>query len=854
MRYFRIRLTVLPLVALLALGTDSGMRPGATDSTASGRAKRTAEAINPGVVVVRLARPLSVGKQARAFGLASLDALLRGYDVQKVEAVLSEAGAGKRALDRSALEGVYRVRYASGESPLQVADRLQSDPSVVYAEPLYVHRVTDAPDDQSYGSMHQFARVDAEAAWGVIKSASGPVPVVIAIVDGGTDWEHQDLMDNVWTNPFEEAGDGIDDDENGHVDDIHGWNFALNNNDPKGLPQFPNNGNHGTHVAGIAAAVTDNGIGISSISWNAHFMPINAGSLLTDNDISFGYEGITYAAENGADIISCSWGRSGGSSRFEQDVIDFAYDNGALVVAAAGNDASNTDAVPYFPASYDRVLSVGATGSEDDQAASFTNYGAGVDVFAPGVTIYSTIAGDNKYTWYSGTSMATPMTTGLAALVKTLKPGFSVDELREQVRVTSDDITTLNPSKAGLLGHGRINAHRAVTEFAYPSVRISEAALSGADADGIISRGETVDVSVTFHNSLEGAPALLAKLSTPDAFATPIITEASLPALAKGASAQASFRFAVSNDVPIHHSIRFYVDLEGTDYSDRDLFRLVANPSRAADLDTGPVQTSITTEGNIGALGFFGETAGVGFVHDGTNYLFEGGLMIGTGQSTVSDCLRSTTDVQDQDFKPVYGTDLTVVSPGTEASQVGRVVLVDSLAPHPIGITVYQDTYADSRPENDEFVIFRYKITNTGTEPIVGLYAGLFFDWDITRDPLAIDNSDYDAARKMGYVYNKSKLGEQPTNYAATRLLTHTSGVSYRAVDNADELFGPDGFSDLDKWSFLSGGIQRTSLMGRDISQVTGEGPFDLAVGQSIQVAFAVIGASSLQELEASSD
>src|SRR5262249_3169287 len=154
--------------------------------------------------------------------------------------------------------------------------------------------------------------------------------------DGGTNWQHEDLNANLWTNAGEIPGNGIDDDGNGFIDDVNGWNFRDNNGNPRGSPSTPGSANHGTHTGGPVAAVTNHAIGIACTSWNPYLMCVNA-SGSSDGQIAFGYDGIVYAAENGAKIASLSWGGSGGSLA-EQDIIDFATAQGTLVVAAAGNN------------------------------------------------------------------------------------------------------------------------------------------------------------------------------------------------------------------------------------------------------------------------------------------------------------------------------------------------------------------------------------------------------------------------------------------------------------------------------------------------------------------------------------
>ena len=462
--------------------------------------------------------------------------------------------SGQTPLGLSEIAGIYAVYFAAGEDVIDVAERLNKYDDIAYAEPKRLYRLTETPNDPLFSTMEQFARVRAEQAWDHIKCEQDSV--VIAVVDGGTDWNHPDLAVNVWQNPGEVAGNGIDDDGNGYIDDIRGWNFANNSNDPSGLFWTPISGKHGCHVSGITAGVTNNGAGIASISWNPHLMPVNVASPIFDNAVAFGFEGIIYAAVNGADVINCSWGGLGAPSSFEQDAIDFAVANGCLVVAAAGNGGSdflgdNNDLHPFYPATYRGVVAVGATLKSNDQKAVFSNYGASVDVFAPGVGILSTLPGYAYSDNYSGTSMATAMVSGLAALIKSQRPWFSVRQLREQVRVSADNIDTVNdPQLAGLLGKGRINAERAVSDFSIPAVRIKSVDFIEPGGNGVINSGEVVDLELQMHNYLATSGQLTFTLSAFSSNVTLNSTTASLSSLDSGATASVYFQFTVDPGVP----------------------------------------------------------------------------------------------------------------------------------------------------------------------------------------------------------------------------------------------------------------------------------------------------------------
>jgi serine protease len=744
------------------------------------------------------------------------------------------------------LDNIYYLSYQNGENPKQVAAAFAEDPNIEYAEPLYIYPLLDIPNDPNYINMTQFPQIEANTAWNIVKGEQGEV--IIAIIDGGTDWRHEDLLDNIWQNEDEIPDNGIDDDNNGYIDDTNGWNFSDNSNDPTGNPKTPENAFHGTHVAGIAAAVTNNSMGVSSISWNCKLMPINVAHPTEDSYVVYDLEGIVYAVVNEADIANCSFGYVGTPSRFEQEVIDFAYENGTLVVAPCGNDNTNNDIYHHYPSDYEHVLSVGATNKTSDEKASFSNYGTMVDVYSPGVFILSTTP-NNGYSSASGTSTACPLVAGLAGLIKTQHPVWTVDQVREQIRVTADPIDQINPIYEGLLGKGRINAYRAVTNFSYPAIRLIDKSFTESGGDNIIHSGDVVEVNTVFTNYLANTSNVTISLNTDDENIE--ITEASaqFPLFNTNDTLNATFLFTVANGLQDGYTLKFYLEIECTNYNDKDYFELFVNPPQFAIHNTGIIQTAITSQGNIGWIGFQGDQyGGVGFLFNGQDYLFEGGILIGTGSNTVSDCIRGDDgETQDDDLKLASGENVTIISPGQYTNEEGSVLLVDSLANTPLGISALQKTYVDSSNDLNKFIIFRYILTNLTDSEISNLYIGQFFDWDINSN--SQDWADYDISRKMGYVYNEEN---NPTILFASKLLTSNAEVSFRAIHNPDEIY--DGFSNTEKWSYLSGKVQTITLSNTDISILLGAGAFSIPPDGTIEAAFAVIGANSLAELRNSAD
>ncbi|MFM6602958.1 MAG: S8 family serine peptidase, partial [Microcystis panniformis] len=304
------------------------------------------------------------------------------------------------------------------------------------------------------------ADIDAPEAWDI---QTGNPNLVIGVIDTGVDYNHPDLASNIWTNPGEIAGDGIDNDGNGYIDDIHGWDFAYNDNDPSDVH------GHGTHISGTIAGKGNNGVGVTGVAWNAKIMPLkflnDQGSGSTSNAIL----AINYATAKGVKLTNNSWG-GGVYSQALYDAINAAGQAGALFIAAAGNDAKNTDTSPSYPASYDlpNIISVAST-TRTDALSSFSNYGlTSVDLGAPGSDIYS-LAPGGGYATLSGTSMASPHVTGAAALLWSQNPTWTAQQVKNTLMNTGDPIAAL----AGKTVSGkRLNVFNALAAD-LPSVTVS---------------------------------------------------------------------------------------------------------------------------------------------------------------------------------------------------------------------------------------------------------------------------------------------------------------------------------------------------------------------------------------------
>jgi len=360
---------------------------------------------------------------------------------------------------------IYEVEYQADHKTEELIERLGHLPYVAYAERIPIYRLTEfTPDDYNvFNDLYHLDLINAELAWDI---SQGNEEVVIAIVDDAVMVDHEDLQNNIWINPGEIPGNGIDDDRNGYVDDVNGYDVATGTPNPGSLASLLT---HGTRVAGCAAASTNNGRGIASIGFNCKIMGVKSTSNPSSADsriVTNPFEGVQYAIDAGADVVNMSFGGFGRSQAF-QELIDEGNRQGIVFVAAAGNEGED---VEQFPASYNHVISVAATDA-NDRKADFSNYHSTVDISAPGVNIRTTFANvdRNAYTRTNGTSFASPIVAGVVGLMRSVNPCATPEEIEAILESTADNIDGLNPSLVGKLGGGRVNAAQALAAVSAPN-------------------------------------------------------------------------------------------------------------------------------------------------------------------------------------------------------------------------------------------------------------------------------------------------------------------------------------------------------------------------------------------------
>jgi len=384
-----------------------------------------------------------------------------------------------QSLGFQVVDTFFNNKYAKIITPkvlldIAVTKEVKENDLVEYVEPNYVYRIDKTPNDplftKSWGLKNigqsdvrgpgtVGVDVNVEKAWDL---TTGSKNVVVAVIDTGVDYTHPDLKENMWVNEAEANGKaGVDDDGNGYVDDVYGYNFsgATPTADPK------DDHGHGTHCAGVIGASGDDGKGLVGVNWNTRIMAVKflsaSGSGSTDGAI----KAVEYAVKNGASVLSNSWG-GGGFSQALRDVIETSNKAGSVFVAAAGNNSSSNDQTPTYPASYDvaNIISVAAI-DNNANLARFSNFGKNrVHVAAPGVNVYSTVL-NGAYENMSGTSMATPHAAGVIALLRSYDDKLTNLEVKERIIATATKTTKL---KNKVRSSGYVNAYNALTNTIAP--------------------------------------------------------------------------------------------------------------------------------------------------------------------------------------------------------------------------------------------------------------------------------------------------------------------------------------------------------------------------------------------------
>ncbi len=751
------------------------------------------------------------------------------------------------------LERIAIVEYDRMLDPIILARKLARHPEIEYAEPMPARRVLYQPNDSLFSLQYHITKIRANDAWDSIPTNTSPV--TIGIVDTGVDYLHEDLAPVIFLNPGEtgtdaQGGDkrfnGIDDDGNGFVDDWHGWDMVGNDNDP-----MPGN-SHGTHVAGITAAQVNNRIGVAGVCNYARILPIKCA---TDSPVApsilNGYEGIAYAAAMGAAVINCSWG-GGTASQAEQEVISTAIGLGSVIVAAAGNSGVEEQ---LYPGSYAGVLSVAAVGSNDVRA-TFSSYHSSVGISAPGVSILSTYP-RNTYGYADGTSMASPVAAGAAALVRLKYPTLRPSQVIARLKATADPIDQItgnrNRNWMGKLGTGRVNAYRAVTQANPKYVELVTATITDEDGDGVFEPGDRVSIVPTFRNLLSPTTATRALIRPIGLGSSAFVFTDSLldlGPLGEDAVLTASypFRLTIPHNAPQNYVLTCQVIVtEQTVEIGRGTLSFVIRPTYRT-LRNSDLVLTVNSTGNFAYNDYPTNLQGEGFRYKGSpSILFEAGLLVGYDADHLSDVARDESGrVQSTDFTLSIPAVLQAIA--SDNAQMVTTSYADGGSTTQANVAVDQRVLVFDDDGKRDFALSIYRITNRNPQPIHTMYCGIYADWDIGpsgQNDVAIW-SDPDG---FYYCYNTR---DQSLPYVGMQIVSDHSPNAFM-IDNdgttADNPGVYDGYTKAEKWRTISSGIGRARSSVTDASAVISAGPISIGAGESEQVVLSIFAGQSLDEL-----
>jgi len=828
----------------------------------------------PPTIPGRLVFKLQPGRQVSAVerALLVLDAT---NVVQKFPRAVPPSAEKPGSVD---LRGIYQIQTAATLPLDRARTVLLATGAVEYVEPLYTRQPMYQPNDpladstltSLSASQYYLKQIKAYRGWDVTRGDSS---IVIGITDGGLRLTHQDLRRQLKHN-YADPINGVDDDNDGYVDNFTGWDLANNDNDSG----YDITLIHGTLVAGVAGAQADNGSGIAGVGNKCRIMPLNIYPNTPTGNFA-GVEAVVYAADHGCQVINMSWGAAGGYSRYEQDAMTYAAVNrDAVLVAAAGNTSAD---LLFYPASYDHVLSVSGVNSTDQKSPNAT-FSRRVDLTAPGISVLTTYGyhgatssgpADGDYIAVSGTSFSSPMVAGAAALVRRQFPQYNAAQIRAQLRQTADNTDGLaaNAAWVGRMGSGRLNVRRALTQTAAKEARVVSTTF--APVRSTYLPGDTIRLTTTVQNLLQPVTGLTVTLTSLSPYITVrqgTYTVGSLTTLARADNAAAPFRVAVaSSGIPLNATgtLRYRITAAGGFQLDQ-FVEVLLNPDYVV-VNANDMALTLTSRGNL-AFDNLDNSVGLGLTYRNSgNLLSEGGLIVATTPSRVSDRLRTLGGMSRESF--YNSAQATRQMPGPRADQEARAVFQDTIpsASRPVrsvGVRVRQHAYAWATPAaRRDFVVLEYTLRNLTADTLKPLYAGLFMDWDLPSiDGAGRNAALWDSTRNLGYCYalGQATPSALPAQYGGVRMLRGGTPAVY-SIDNAAPVGAPvrlaDGFTAAEKFRTLSNGTARAQRTvsppnGTDVSQVVGCRVAKLAPGDSVTVAFAVIAAPNLAQLQTAAD
>lgn len=726
---------------------------------------------------------------------------------------------------REKLERTFIIAIDADMAPLLAARLLMTKYADVieYAEPWYVNQPHNTPNDPLVVEQQYLNVINAFEAW---DSGTGDSSVVMGICDDGMDQQHEDLAPSIAVNTNEIPANSIDDDANGYVDDYNGYNLAWrDDNTPPGDTRNNRNGGHGSKVAGLAGATSDNGIGIAGIGRQCKIFPLKASSIVTGG-LSYGYQGLIYAATRGFSVVNCSWGYVKPASPIDQSVIDFCAENNVVVVASAGNHGERFPGAAWawlnFPASYDGVIGVGETNAAD-YISTATGLGLNADVLAPGSDAVTTQSGGGYSSiGVQGSSFAAPQVTGMVGLIRAKHPSLSVEQVQSFVRASTRDISAQNANFPIALP-GRIDLKKAMTSdpLSVPAVvvkSVDATYISGVPVERI-SAGDTLALKFNLKNVLAPVRALICNLSVAGGSGWKmrvLSSDVAVGDLATGATFTTGPFLVVIDTIDGGPAI-LQLNFEAESYSDRQ-FHYLPQPSPMATFENDELVYSMGDNGLVAFDDAELDRRGLGFNWKPSFSLMSpSGFLLCEGGTKGLGAYNNNTYISD--FTPTKRFSL----PERERNEMSDAD-VDTL--RRIGVLVTQRCtfpYANSKT-----TVWTVMVKNTSGGDLHDIAAGYYLDVDIGAQGARNQIRIAPEAIPVSFAAQPSAamVVVRENFEAAVVMAVHTSDSQAKAQAAGGLLTSyvgdADGFTDADRVALLTSGDSIQTIERGDVWGVVG--------------------------------
>ena len=802
----------------------------------------------PGVLIVKL-KYSAQNLERNAEGTIQLKSSFGLKDDCTVQVLFPDHNARNFGLGN-----IIEIRFTSETNLSSIMKQLRLNPEVEYVTPRIRYPAftripsttpgeifSSVPNDPLFSYQWLMDKIKAVEAWEVW---SGDSTACIGIVDSEVDWPHEDLQSKIKFN-YADPVNGIDDDGNGLIDDFHGWDFGDGDAETQ---KFENiDLFHGTSVAGIAGAATNNEIGISGVCPDCKILPVK--SSFDSDTLSFisNIEGLIYAADQGCKVINCSWGSPIYDPLLE-DYIRYAISKDVLVVAAAGN--YNTDA-SFYPADLPGVLKVAAT-DKNDKKISYSNFGIQVDVCAP-AEIYAPFPNDH-YGIFTGTSSAAPVVSGLAAWLRSYYPQYNAEIIAELIRRSCDNIDAVNPGYAGKLGSGRVNMLKAVTMTpAYVSLEHIELTNVGGEfLEGL----DTITFRATLKNYFTAMDHIEVALTSTNSHVHIEPSQIVIPSLpGQSDSISVEFRIMVDKEVPYNTIAPLLAHITGEQYNRVQPIQNLLLHQGCRRLSINHFTSLINSAGRFGPHTTQGQPEDYLRYRDRSVSYLPLSLLVGSSPTQLSDAViyfnASGALIATENFSPI-----DFIHPETQPS-LGDTMLTcvydNSLANSIQSLQIQQHIYAWKDSAAQDILFTAYTISNHTNRAYEDIYAGLFHAAQISPLSTNGDMISEDKFRRMGYAFDN-----EYSMFFGIKLLTPSPfihfSMDYQLPDAVLNM--QDGLTKSEKLFCLKNQKNRAGqeTNGSAVAQTVSTGPFALSPGEQFQVTFALIGATNFDSLLMAAD